>query len=81
MWVYENKNISGIFNLGTGQASSFNEVAKEIILNHNELDDQAFNNIVEYIKFPETLKGRYQCYTLANMDAIKSFGFDIKFLS
>ena len=81
MWVYENKNISGIFNLGTGQASSFNEVAKEIILNHNELDDQAFNNIVEYIKFPETLKGRYQCYTLANMDALNSFGFDIKFLS
>ena len=33
------------------------------------------------MKFPETLKGRYQCYTLANMDAIKSFGFDIKFLS
>ena len=81
MWIYENKNISGIFNLGTGEASSFNEVAKEIILNHNELDDQAFNNIVEYIKFPETLKGRYQCYTLANMNAIKSFGFDLKFLS
>lgn len=81
MWVYENKNISGIFNLGTGEASSFNEVAKAIILNHNELDDQAFNNIVEYIKFPETLKGRYQCYTLANMNAIKSFGFDLKFLS
>ena len=81
MWVYENKNISGIFNLGTGEASSFNEVAKLIILNHNELDDQAFDNIVEYIKFPETLKGRYQCYTLANMNAIKSFGFDIKFLS
>ena len=81
MWLYQNNNISGIFNLGTGIAASFNEVAKEIISNHIEVDEKVFKNIVEYIEFPKNLKGRYQSYTLANMDTIQSLGFKKKFLN
>ena len=70
-----------IFNLGTGIAASFNDVAKEIISNHVEVDEKVFKDIVEYINFPENLKGRYQSYTLANMNAIRSFGFEKKFFN
>ena len=81
MWLYKNNNVSGIFNLGTGVAVSFNDVAKEIISNHIEVNEKIFKYTVEYIKFPENLKGRYQSYTLANMDAIRSFGFEKKFFN
>ena len=56
-------------------------MAKEIISNHVEVNEKVFKNTVEYIKFPENLKGRYQSYTLANMDAIGSFGFEKKFFN
>jgi len=81
LWFYQNQNVSGIFNLGTGVSASFNDIAKEIISNHTELNDRVFNRVVEYIDFPENLKGRYQCFTLANMDSIKKTGFQYKFLT
>ena len=81
IWLYNNKNVSGIFNLGTGKTASFNDVAKEIISNHTKINNEVFKNVVEYISFPENLKGRYQPYTLANMNEIKKFGFKVKFLS
>ncbi len=81
LWFYKNINISGIFNLGTGRVASFNEIARLIIGNHITVDDQIFNKTIEYIKFPEELIGRYQNYTLANMDSIKKFGFKNKFLN
>ena len=79
LWFYNNKKISGVFNLGTGKAASFNDVAREIVFNENSKSDQIFNTSVEYIKFPNDLKGRYQSYTLANMEKIKNTGFKKSF--
>ena len=81
LWFYKNINVSGIFNLGTGKVASFNEIARVIIGNHIPVDDQIFNKTIDYINFPEELIGRYQNYTLANMDLIKKFGFKNKFLN
>lgn len=81
LWFHQNQNISGIFNLGTGASASFNDVAKEIISNHTKINDEVFNDVVEYIDFPEELKGRYQCFTLANMNSLKKIGFEYKFLN
>lgn len=67
LWLFDNPQVSGIFNLGTGRAQSFNDVARAAIGWHG-------NGKIEYIAFPETLKGRYQSFTEADMSALRAAG-------
>jgi len=80
---------SGIFNLGTGRAQSFNELAVanvnacralagEAALPLAELLRQGF---VEYIAFPEALKGKYQSFTQADLARLRAEGYDAPFAS
>ncbi len=73
-WFQENTPASGIYNVGTGRAESFNDVANAII-NHLGKGE------IEYIPFPEHLKGCYQSFTEANIERLRSVGYDQKFLS
>ncbi|MGY2575678.1 ADP-glyceromanno-heptose 6-epimerase [Vibrio sp. C8] len=63
---------SGIFNLGTGNAESFDEVAKAVIKHHGQ-------GSVETIPFPEHLKGAYQEYTQADLTKLRAAGCDHQF--
>jgi ADP-L-glycero-D-manno-heptose 6-epimerase len=65
--VMNNKAPSGIYDLGTGCATSFQEVAEIII--------EKENGKIEYIDFPKNLKGRYQNYTCADMSWISDYKF------
>ncbi|MBP2851071.1 ADP-glyceromanno-heptose 6-epimerase [Dickeya oryzae] len=71
LWFWQN-NVSGIFNCGTGRAESFQAVADAVLAWHNK--DQ-----VEYIPFPEKLKGRYQAYTQADLTNLRAAGYDKPF--
>lgn len=71
LWFMDNAK-SGIFNLGTGNAESFEEVAKAVIKYHEK-------GVVETIPFPEHLKGAYQEYTQANLSKLRAAGCDYKF--
>ncbi len=82
-------NKSGIFNLGTGQAQSFNDVAVATIntlrtaggkqaLNLAELQQQG---LISYIPFPDKLRGKYQSYTQADIGALLGSGYIEPFLS
>ncbi len=64
----------GIFNVGTGNARSFNEVARRIIhlLGRGE---------IEYIPFPEGLREKYQNLTEADLSALRAAGYQGKFTS
>ena len=74
---------SGIFNLGSGRAQSFNDVAVAAVngcRRHNGLEPQALAELqqsgqVEYIAFPEALKGKYQAYTQADLGALRAAGY------
>jgi len=66
LWFLEN-GVSGIFNLGTGNAESFEEVAKAVIAYHGKGE-------VETIPFPEHLKGAYQEYTQADLTKLHAAG-------
>jgi ADP-L-glycero-D-manno-heptose 6-epimerase len=65
--VLYNRASSGIYDLGTGNPISFQEVA--------ELVAQKEKGEVEYIDFPEHLKGKYQDYTCADMKWIGKYKF------
>jgi ADP-L-glycero-D-manno-heptose 6-epimerase len=80
---------SGIYNCGTGAAQSFNDVAVaavnacrkvrgEPLLTLRAMQD---DGIIEYIPFPPDLKGKYQSYTQASLDRLRSAGYDQPFLT
>ncbi|MDN3608494.1 ADP-glyceromanno-heptose 6-epimerase [Vibrio ostreicida] len=66
LW-FMNSGVSGIFNLGTGNAESFEEVAKAIINFHG-------SGKIETIPFPEHLKGSYQEFTQADLTKLREAG-------
>jgi ADP-L-glycero-D-manno-heptose 6-epimerase len=64
----------GIFNVGTGQSRSFNDVAKTIIA-------QIGAGAIEYVPFPASLAGRYQSFTQADLSALRDAGYEESFTS
>lgn len=73
LWLLDNPQVSGIYNVGTGRAQSFNEVAHAAIAWHGEGE-------MDYIPFPDSLKGRYQSFTEADMSALRAAGYDRDFM-
>jgi ADP-L-glycero-D-manno-heptose 6-epimerase len=89
MYFLDNPNKSGIFNLGSGQAQSFNDVAVAAVntlriaegkpaLSLAELQQQG---IINYIPFPEQLRGKYQSFTQADIGALRNIGYAEPFLT
>ena len=89
MYFLDNPNKSGIFNLGTGQAQSFNDVAVATINTLRIAESKPVLSLVEmqqqglisYIPFPEALRGKYQSYTQADISALRNSGYTEAFLS
>ncbi|HRK57073.1 MAG TPA: ADP-glyceromanno-heptose 6-epimerase [Burkholderiaceae bacterium] len=75
--------VSGIYNLGTGRAQSFNDVALGVINSLRQsagqsalsLKEASAQGLIEYIPFPEALKGKYQAYTQADTTRLRAAGF------
>lgn len=74
LWFWEHAEKSGIYNCGTGRAQTFNDVAQAVVGWHGR-------GTVDYIPFPEVLKGRYQSYTQADLTRLRAIGYDADFLS
>ncbi len=68
LWCWR-RGLSGIFNCGTGRAEPFKTIAETVIdtLGHGE---------IEYVDFPEHLKGRYQSFTQADMSRLRAAGYN-----
>jgi ADP-L-glycero-D-manno-heptose 6-epimerase len=62
----------GIFNVGTGSSRSFNDIARILIglLGRGQ---------IEYIPFPESLRGKYQSFTESDISQLRAAGFDRRF--
>ena len=72
LWFLEHPEISGIFNCGTGRSEPFNSVAKAVLDWHGK-------GKLEYIPFPEKLKGHYQSFTQADLTNLREAGYDGEF--
>ncbi|NDF45114.1 MAG: ADP-glyceromanno-heptose 6-epimerase [Betaproteobacteria bacterium] len=80
LWYFDHPEISGIFNLGTGRAQPFNDVALSVVnaLRGDKLDlaGAVKAGLIEYIPFPDALRGKYQCYTQADLTNLRASGCD-----
>ena len=82
LWFFDNPGKSGIFNLGTGRAQPFNDVALAVVNTLRKaqsaaplsLEDAAHGGMIDYISFPEALVGKYQSYTQADLSALRAAG-------
>ena len=85
----DHENVSGIFNLGTGRSQTFNDVAVASLNACRALDGKAAltldemktQNLIEYVAFPEALKGKYQSFTEADLTNLRAAGYAGKFLT
>ena len=69
LWLIENKSINGIFNVGTGQARSFNDLVAATF------SALGLKTEIRYIPMPETLLDKYQYFTQADMNKLRSYGY------
>lgn len=69
LWCWENDIENGVYNCGTGTATTFNAVAQAVI-------SALGKGKIEYIDFPETLQGKYQSFTQADTRKLLSAGYD-----
>ncbi len=82
LWFFDNPSESGIYNLGSGHAQPFNDVAITVVNTLREqggesalsLDQAVAGGMIEYIAFPDALRGKYQSYTQADLGALRRTG-------
>lgn len=68
-WMMQNQPFSSIFNLGTGKARTFNDLVKATFSGMNQLP------LIEYIDMPGDISDKYQYFTEARMDKLKTAGY------
>ena len=73
LWSLKNSVSNGIYNVGTGESRSFNDVANAVIKWHGQ-------GRIEYIDFPEQLENCYQSFTEADITALRQAGYDKDFI-
>lgn len=74
-FMMEHENISGLFNLGTGKARSFADLAGATFAAMGKPEN------IEYIPMPMQLREKYQYFTQATMDKLRSIGYTDDFYS
>ena len=84
LWFLDHPEKSGIFNLGTGKAQPFNDVALSVVkaLKGNadiSLKNAVHDGLISYIPFPSALVGKYQSYTQADLSALRAAGCEHSF--
>ncbi len=83
LFLLEHPELSGIFNVGTGQCQSFNEVALSVINGCREaggqdrvsLEKATARGEIAYVPLPKNLEGKYQSYTRADMHHLTASGY------
>ena len=70
LFFLDNPEICGLFNVGTGRARSWNELAKALFSSMGREPQ------IEYVDMPEALRGQYQYFTEARIDKLLRAGYD-----
>jgi ADP-L-glycero-D-manno-heptose 6-epimerase len=70
LFFYDNPQLSGLFNIGTGKASTWNDLVKAIFAAMGKEPN------IEYIEMPESIRNQYQYYTCADITNLRKAGYD-----
>jgi ADP-L-glycero-D-manno-heptose 6-epimerase len=89
LFFLDNPGISGIFNLGTGRSQTFNDAAVATVNACLALEGKPPKTLaellsagtLEYIPFPDALKGKYQSFTQADLSNLRAAGYTDEFLT
>jgi ADP-L-glycero-D-manno-heptose 6-epimerase len=84
LWFFDHPQARGLFNLGSGRAQPFNDVALAVVNAKRQgagqspftLAQAVEQGAIEYIPFPDALRGKYQCFTQADLSALRAAGCD-----
>ena len=88
LWFLDHPEKSGLFNLGTGRAQPFNDVALAVINTLQQFKGQTTPvsleqavglDLLDYVTFPSALVGKYQSYTQADLSALRAAGCELQF--
>ncbi|TVQ83806.1 MAG: ADP-glyceromanno-heptose 6-epimerase [Micavibrio sp.] len=69
LWFFENPDKNGLFNVGTGKARSFDDLARAIFTAAGREPD------ITYVDMPKELRAQYQYFTEADMQKIRAAGY------
>jgi ADP-L-glycero-D-manno-heptose 6-epimerase len=79
LWLLERRDVSGVFNCGTGRAQTFNELAAAVINavqgTRLSVKEMVQKGLIEYIPFPAGLADKYQSYTQADLTRLRAAGY------
>jgi ADP-L-glycero-D-manno-heptose 6-epimerase len=85
LWFFDHPHKSGLFNLGSGRAQPFNDVAVAMVNalqgTQHDLAALVAQRKIEYVEFPQTLVGKYQCFTEADLTRLREAGCELPFAS
>ncbi len=70
LYFYDNPKLGGIFNIGTGEARSWNDLVNAVFAAMGA-DPQ-----IEYVDMPESIRNQYQYYTCADVTKLRKAGYD-----
>jgi ADP-L-glycero-D-manno-heptose 6-epimerase len=70
LWLLAHPRVSGLFNVGTGQARTYLDLA------HAVCDAAGVERRVEFVPMPDALRGQYQSFTEAPMEKLRRAGYD-----
>ncbi len=73
LWLLENRQVNGLFNLGTGKARSFADLARALFAALDRPEN------VQYVPTPEEIRDKYQYFTEARMERLRAAGYEPPF--
>ena len=74
-WLIEHPEAGGLFNVGTGRARTFEDLAKATFAAMGHPAD------IQYVDMPQHLRAKYQYYTQANVDKLRAAGYTDAFMT
>ena len=82
LWFFDHPSARGLFNLGSGRAQAFNDVALAVVNGMRlgdggaalDLPGAVAQGFIRYVPFPDALRGKYQCHTQADLARLRAAG-------